>query len=223
MIKTNLLKLTLKSQATNPVIQIQGIGETKCCINSERHRDVCGSSDCMWPCQFEPHGPFGGDRAFFHETSNANSLNVRQACAVESLALINPNLTINLLMTGEIDFRTDTMRALSKYGNVRISRILLGEYFSSTPLEHWYFCTTWNYGPYAVSHLSDALRFLSLYKYGGYYFDLDVIMLQPVTKYRNFVAADVGFEHMAAGAIHVDYQSPIILMAVEEFRTTYKY
>ena len=204
------------------MVQIQGAEKTRCCIDSEKHRNVCGGTDCLWPCQFEPNLPFGGDRAFFHETSGLKSLDERQACAVESLAFLNPNLTINLLMTGEIDLKTETMRALGNYENIRISRIFLGDYFSGTPLEHWYFCTTWNYGPYAVSHLSDALRFLSLYKFGGYYFDLDVIMLQPVTKYRNFIVADQGLEYMAAGAFHTDYQHPVILMAVEEFRTTYK-
>lgn len=99
--------------------------------------------------------------------------------------------------------------------------IKLSDYFLHTPLEQWYFCTDWNFGRYAVSHLSDALRFLTLYKYGGYYFDLDFVMLRPVTDRRNFTAAE-SHECIAAGALHFDYRHPIIVDAVNEFRTTYR-
>ena len=167
-----------------------------------------------------------GNNAFFHETSGSSELDTRQACAVESLALLNREINIFLLMTsqdGKINLTAPTMKALSDYSNIRIININLGQYFLGTPLEYWYFCTTWNYGEYAVSHLSDALRYLTLYKYGGYYFDLDILQLQPVSEfYRNFVVADVGLEFMAAGAFHVEYKHPIIRLALEEFRNTYR-
>lgn len=114
------------------------------------------------------------------------------------------------------------MQALANYSNIKIKPIKLSQYFMHTPLERWYFCTDWNFGPYAVSHLSDALRFLTLYKFGGYYFDLDVVMLQPVAELRNFTAAESN-ETVAAGALHVDYRHPFILDVVNEFQTTYRY
>lgn len=209
-----------------PAVNIAGEERGRCCVSKDHFLDVCGRPECLWRCpQFEAEftsPPKDQEKAFFHETSGARALDFRQACAVESAALSNPNLTIYVLMSGEhIDWNSTTMKTLKSYEHVHIHSINLGDYFSHTPLEEWYFCSMWNYGPYAVSHLSDALRFLTLYKYGGYYFDLDVIMLQSVMPYRNFIGAE-DEDNLAAGAFHVDYLHPVIRMAVEEFRSTYR-
>lgn len=190
---------------------------------------MCGRSDCIWPCQvpakqtYEHLSNAKQDKAFFHETSGATSLNFRQACVVESLAYHNPNLTVHLLMTGlHVEMNTVTMWHLNKhYNNIKITNINLGDYMTDTPLEKWYFCTEWYRGWFAVAHLSDALRFLTLSKYGGYYFDLDVIQLQPVTSYRNFVVAEDD-DKLGSSVIHVDYQHPVIQTAVEKFASDYK-
>jgi lactosylceramide 4-alpha-galactosyltransferase len=211
----------------HPVMNVSGAERGRCCASIHHSLDICGRSDCFWNCpSFEPQFPIPQrdlEKAFFLETSGARNVNFRQACAIESLALMNPHLTVILLMSGkDIDLESTTMKTLRKYDNIKIYVIKLGDYFIHTPLEQWYFCSTWNYGPYAVSHLSDALRFLTLYKYGGYYIDLDIIMIQPVTHYRNFIGAE-NENNLAAGAFHVDYLHPVIRMAVEEFRDTYRY
>lgn len=164
------------------------------------------------------------DKAFFIEsTGYRSSLNFRQSCAVESLALINPNLTVHLLMTGgEVEGSTSTMQVLASYPNIHVTRIRLGDYIANTPLEQWYFCTDWYRGWYAVSHLSDGLRFLTLSKYGGYYFDLDVIQLRPVTEYRNFVVAE-DIHKVGSSVIHTDRDHEFIRKAVQGFHTDYKY
>lgn len=162
------------------------------------------------------------DKAFFLETSGSASLNVRQACAVESLARHDPDLSVRVFLTGtNMDDENVLTRTLQTYVNVRMDRIDLGVYLSGTPLEEWYFCTPWNYGPYAVSHLSDALRFLTLAKYGGYYLDLDVITVRPLTSYRNFAAVQDDTS-LGIGAIHADFGHPLIQAAVDEFRATYR-
>jgi lactosylceramide 4-alpha-galactosyltransferase len=189
---------------------------------------MCGRPNCLSPCPYPPlpehkHLNVIQDKAFFHETSGATFLNFRQACVVESLAYHNPNLTVHLLMTGhQLDLNSLTMKTLRQnYPNVQITSINLGDYMVGTPLESWYFCTEWNRGWFAVAHLSDALRFLTLSKYGGYYFDLDVIQLRPVTSYRNFVVAEDD-NKLGSSVIHVDHQHPVIMTAVETFATDYK-
>ncbi len=72
------------------------------------------------------------------------------------------------------------MKALLEYGNVHVQHIQLADYFLGSRLEQWYFCGDWRTGPFAWSHLSDALRFLTLAKYGGYYFDTDFVILDSV-------------------------------------------
>jgi lactosylceramide 4-alpha-galactosyltransferase len=97
----------------------------------------------------------------------------------------------------------------------------LDEYLAGTALEKWYHCTDWRKGPYHVSHLSDGLRFLTLNKYGGYYFDLDVLMVKPVTYYRNFVSSPSGYS-IASNSIHADLGNPVMEMAVKNFVSSYR-
>jgi len=213
------------SKLYEPVVNIQGAELSKCCV-SNKEEDLCGRRDCIQcrnAAQEELPIKTSDNNAFFHETSAARELDTRQTCAVESLALLNRNMKIYLLTTShDVNLSASTMKSLSSYSNIRIININLGQYFLGTLLEHWYFCTTWNYGSYAVSHLSDALRFLTIYKYGGYYFDLDVIQLRSSESHRNFVVADLGLEFMAAGAFHIEYKHPVMQLALDEFKNTYR-
>jgi len=64
------------------------------------------------------------NNAFFHETSGARELDTRQACAVESLALLNHNINIYLLTTSyDINLSAETMKSLNSYPNIRIISI----------------------------------------------------------------------------------------------------
>ena len=160
------------------------------------------------------------NKAFFHETSHNTVLSVRQACAVESLAFHNPHLSIYVLMANEVNSSHPIIRALRTYGNINLLQIQLADYFSDTPLENWYFCNSWRSGKYSTSHLSDALRFLTLYKYGGYYFDLDFVMLRSVSDHRNFVGLE-SIKTLGSAAMHADFQHPIFNQTILEFRDTY--
>lgn len=149
----------------------------------------------------------------------------RQACAVESLAYHNPDINVFVLFVDAVVnvSSTSTMYQLKQqYKNIDFISINLDDYLAGTPLEHWFHCTNWREGPYHVSHLSDGLRFLTLSKYGGYYFDLDVIQVRPVFFAHNFVA----LEHdngLGSCSIHADYGHPLMKMAVEEFAADYRY
>ncbi len=211
-----------------PVLVIQQPNLARCCLSNSKV-DVCGRPDCIpsSSCSIAPIPIEIGKtpNAFFIESAGHDSLNYRQSCAVESLALMNPNLTVHVLMmtSAEINMTSPTMRLLvENYPNIRISQVRLGDYIYGTLLEHWYFCTTWNYGSWAVAHLSDGLRLLTLMKYGGYYFDLDIIQMNSVTDFRNFAVAEDG-DKVGNSVIHADFEHPIIRNAVEEFHTNYRY
>ena len=75
------------------------------------YKSICCGVDsilnvCRWPfcepCKVSDVTGIKKDskNVFFIETSKSNDLNPRQACAVESAALQNPNLNIATLMTG---------------------------------------------------------------------------------------------------------------------------
>ncbi len=136
-------------------MNIQGVELSQCCkLNTEK--DLCGKAHCI-QCRnvIAPEElpiKTSENTAFFLETSGAPELDTRQACAVESLALLNRNLNIYLLTTSnDINLSASTMKSLSSYPNICVINMDLGQYFLGTPLEYWYFCSTWNYVPFAVS------------------------------------------------------------------------
>lgn len=162
------------------------------------------------------------ENGFFIESIHS-TLTVRQACAVESLAFLNPNLKIYVLfLIGQVDSSSIIMQTLLKnYPNIRFIKVDFNEFVAGTPMERWNYCSDWKSGPHHVAHLSDGLRYLTLYKFGGYYFDLDVIQSRPVTDYRNFIATEDN-EVISIGAMHADKNHPIFQMAVEEFVSNYR-
>ena len=205
-----------------------------CCLSPNGLEDVCGRRNCTLPCTHpNPSIPelendpaeshFSRDKAFFIETSGSGDLSFRQACAVESLALHNPNLTVYVLFVNvKINNSVNTLNILKEeYENIRLISINLDDYMAGTPLEHWYHCTDWKKGSFHVNNLSNGLRLLTLIKYGGYYFDLDIIFVRPVTYYRNFVAAQ-DVNDVNNDAIHADLDNPVMDLAIKDFVVNFR-
>lgn len=206
-----------------------------CCLTiGAGAQDICGRENCTWPCadpkptipQLDDHGTNrrAGNNAFFVESSGRGVLNIRQACSVESLAYQNPNLTVFVLFIDtEINSSsTIAFQLANQYKNIHLISVKMDDYLAGTPLEHWYHCTDWRKGPHRVEHLSDGLRLLTIAKYGGYYFDLDIIHIRPTTFLRNFFNAE-SQDLIANGIIHADYGNPVIQMAANQFAKDYMY
>ncbi|XP_017881402.1 lactosylceramide 4-alpha-galactosyltransferase-like [Ceratina calcarata] len=129
-------------------------------------------------------------------------LNVRQACAVESAAKMNPNMNVYLLLVSHSTNANQTRKffdQLENYPNVRIRRVYLNKYMKDTPLEKWYEEGAWNKSHWPMSHMSDALRYLTLWRYGGIYLDLDVVVTTCLEDLTNF--AGIQDSIVGAGAI----------------------
>ncbi|XP_032663639.1 lactosylceramide 4-alpha-galactosyltransferase-like [Odontomachus brunneus] len=151
-----------------------------------------------------------GRNIFFHETScfgqEGFTLNARQACAVESAARMNPSMTVYLLFVSKAEFSNNTqeiIKHLLKYHNIKIRYIQPDNYMKNTPLEAWYAkgALKKSYWPY--SHMSDILRYLTLWKYGGIYLDLDVVVTTSLEDLTNFAGAE-DWDDVAAGVIGFD-------------------
>ncbi|XP_058789629.1 lactosylceramide 4-alpha-galactosyltransferase-like [Phymastichus coffea] len=163
----------------------------------------------------------GGRNIFFHETScfagegddgagagaeaeAEAELNCRQACAVESAARLNPGMSVNLLFlsaAGPSNRTAGLVDQLLRYGNVRVMRLLVAEYLRDTPLERWFAegrVLRTSYWP--RSHMSDVLRYLTLWKFGGIYLDLDVVVTRSLEDLSNFAGAEDWMD-VAAGVI----------------------
>ncbi|KAK4873856.1 hypothetical protein RN001_013216 [Aquatica leii] len=157
--------------------------------------------------------PKKGKSIFFHETS-CNSyiegkitIQPRQACAVESAALMNPNYDVYLLFTspGVIKYE-DTesdriLKALLTYNNININHLDYEKYTKDTPVEILYRDGKVEASVYARSHASDVLRYLTLWKYGGIYLDLDVIVIKSLSTLPPNYSGSESDKNVAAGVM----------------------
>ncbi|XP_026299591.1 lactosylceramide 4-alpha-galactosyltransferase isoform X4 [Apis mellifera] len=168
---------------------------------------------------------------FFHETScfdeNGLALNARQACAVESAAKINPDMNIYLLFLSpsKISRRFRRLfKQLQTYPNIHIRRIKPEDYMKNTPLNEWYKTEILKKSKWPINHMSDILRYLTLWKYGGIYLDLDVIVIKPIKYLANFAGAE-DRNQVAAGVIGFDTSMTGRRMAnecIQEIRNNFR-
>lgn len=77
----------------------------------------------------------------------------------------------------------------------------LWTYAAGTPMEMWLQKGDLFRSQFMNSHASDFLRYLSMYKFGGIYLDLDVVVQKSFEKVEpNFSGAESG-EDIAAGVM----------------------
>ncbi|XP_053970922.1 lactosylceramide 4-alpha-galactosyltransferase-like [Hylaeus volcanicus] len=168
---------------------------------------------------------------FFHETSCFNEdsliLNARQACAVESAAKMNPNMKVYLFFLSAArtsNQSRDIFDLLQTYPNIKIKHIYPEEYVKDTPLELWYKSGMLRTSQWPRSHMSDMLRYLTLWKYGGIYLDLDVIVTTSLERLTNFAGAE-DWDDVAAGVMGFDMSSLGRRMAdacIRDFKTNFR-
>lgn len=101
-------------------------------------------------------------------------------CAVESAARMNKNMTVYLFVLSHSNLssltRQSMLRLSSVYKNIVINRILIDDYIRDSPLEKWWASGALKKSQWPRSHASDVLRYLTLWKFGGIYLDLDVVV-----------------------------------------------
>ena len=104
----------------------------------------------------------------------------REACAVASAANANPDTKVYLLYTcsiiGNLGDSPEYVKQMFSYPNVRIWKLVFSDYLKGTPLETWDYMGKVRSSNWPVSHASDILRFITLWKYGGTYVDMDIVI-----------------------------------------------
>lgn len=80
---------------------------------------------------------------------------------------------------------------LQNYANIHWRTVNLWQYSTGTKLYDWLKTDTLFGSSYVFSHMSDIVRALSLFRYGGYHMDLDLIVLKNLDDLgENFVSDD---------------------------------
>lgn len=122
----------------------------------------------------------------------------RQACAIESAALTNPSNKIFIILVSSIPLNavefTEEMEILLTYPNVYPMSLNLVEFSIDTPFEHFIANGSIFNSIFIKSHVSDALRLLLLWKYGGTYIDTDMIVRLELNQLpSNYICKDHGY------------------------------
>lgn len=162
--------------------------------------------------------PPKGRSIFFHETSCTSNeeqkiiITARQACAVESAALLNPNFRVYLLFTSPAAIKLENnendniLKQLMMYKNVRLKHLNFGRYINGSPIAELYSSLRIEASFYARSHASDVLRYLTLWRYGGIYLDLDVILIKSLERLKPNYAGRESDEDVAAGVLSFSHK-----------------
>lgn len=141
---------------------------------------------------------------FFHETSCSGALNSRQACSAESAARANPDWQINVLFAAPVThyaLKTGAISVIKNLTNIKLTRVHIGKYAKGTPLQSMVSGGALNRTRWRISHSSDVLRYLSLYKFGGVYLDLDVVVVKSFDSLESNWGARAADIWVEAGAI----------------------
>lgn len=111
----------------------------------------------------------------------------RQSCAIESAARANPDWDIFVLFASPRGLWNDSsiptplfIEILQTYPNVYLRNIDLWAFADETPAAGWLNNGELFKSRYLREHVSDLLRLLTLYKFGGTYLDLDTVMIKSL-------------------------------------------
>jgi mannosyltransferase OCH1-like enzyme len=131
-------------------------------------------------------------KIYFVQTSENDNILPRHACSIESAARLHPHALIFLFMRSQyVHLSIGAFRRLHSYSNIRFIHFNEQDIYSGTTLAQLNATQRRQIIRYfAVSHMSDFIRTALLYKYGGIYFDLDVIPLKSFSHFTNAVALE---------------------------------
>ncbi len=133
---------------------------------------------------------------FFVETGERTFFKGRECCSIESAAIKSQLSQILIVMTSkvlELHLSNCTRNIYEKYPNVKFYTTTFGKVFNGTAIEG----QERRYDPtfkFAKTKISDLLRMALVYKYGGFYSDLDIVTLKPLTGLKNFVPMETTFQ-----------------------------
>ncbi|XP_064541232.1 lactosylceramide 4-alpha-galactosyltransferase-like [Drosophila montana] len=179
--------------------------------------------------------PPPGRTIFFIESScnrsdfqyNVISMKTHQACGIESAALHNPKFQVFVLFACPT-YRNESMPiidALLSYKNVHFRSLNLDRYAEDTPIADWLKKGDLLKSSYLKFHLSDLLRLITLYRFGGVYMDMDVLLLRSLEdEPLNFAGAERA-DSIANGVIGLEpsgFGHQLAELFLQDFQANYK-
>jgi len=130
------------------------------------------------------------NQIFFIETSGRSKLSPRQACSVESAARVS-NLHVQMILLSNTLDLTDnsTCYLYTSVSNINFYKIDLEKIYEKTPLQDLVQSNIFSNSKFKATHQSDALRLALIYKYGGFYSDMDAVTIRDLSNFQNVIGA----------------------------------
>lgn len=122
-------------------------------------------------------------------------------------------MQIFLTFTSPIGFLNKTrlpiVEALYEYKNIHIRNVDLETYAENTPAQEWIKLRRLHDSKHIRAHVSDFMRLISLYRFGGQYLDLDTVMLKNISDLGvNYAGAQSNYS-VANAVINLDINTEI--------------
>lgn len=96
----------------------------------------------------------------------------------------------------------ENIEILKSYPNVHLRNNNVWKYAEGTPLEKWLNTGTLFESKFLFEHMSDVLRYLTLYKFGGIFMDLDVVVQRNFDHLGQNFAGDDSADAIGCGVLH---------------------
>ena len=163
-------------------------------------------------------------KIFFIETSDKKYFTPREACAVESASRMS-NLNVYFLRrssTLSLQFNA-TCQLYQHFKNIKFLKININQVFRNTPLEGFDQLEAFTQSNWTLSHLSDSLRFAVIYKYGGFYSDLDTVTIKDLSNFENvFASSKEAGNILYSGNFHLHQHHPLLENLMKNVMKNYK-
>jgi lactosylceramide 4-alpha-galactosyltransferase len=121
---------------------------------------------------------------------------MREFCPIEAAAKLHPDVPVVVhLLADHLEISSIVQLLNRQYKNIAYLKLDVGESVKDTPLEGWFDPKIAENTPYRNSRLSDIARATTVYKYGGWYLDSDLMVIRRIANLRNCLAL-VGFDYL---------------------------
>ncbi|BBN15503.1 hypothetical protein MPTK1_6g20100 [Marchantia polymorpha subsp. ruderalis] len=164
-----------------------------------------------------------GLRVFMAWTTPPWSFTIRHQRVLESLLSFHPDACVVVFSESiELDF----FRSFVQDGyRIAVAMPQLQELLEDTPSEDFAsIYLKWREVDLFYLHYTELLRLAALYKYGGIYLDMDMIVLKPLTSLRNTLGSELlpdGHTRPNGAAMFFERFSPFLNACMLEYTATY--
>jgi len=162
-------------------------------------------------------------KVFMAWTTPGWGFTARHLRVLESLFRFHPNACV-VVLSETIDI--DYFKTFLKEGyKVTVVAPNLKDLLANTPADMFApLLPNWRDTPLFYLHYTELLRLAALYKYGGIYMDMDVIVLKPLDALHNTLGSELSTDgelRLNGAILAFDKSSLFLKKCLEEFATTY--